>query len=69
MLLHVLSDLFEGNLSDVDIFDHCGILQQILVMLYFLTKGSLYNIFYLQRKEQYLFPLSWGERMHLQRKK
>ena len=27
MLLHVLSDLFEGSISDVDIFDQCGILQ------------------------------------------
>ena len=59
MVLHVLSDLFEDSISDVDIFDQCGILQQILVMPCFLTKGSLYNIFYLQSKEQYLFHLSW----------
>ena len=32
MVLHVLSDLFEGSISDIDIFDQCGILQQILVM-------------------------------------
>ena len=69
MVLHVLSDLFEDSISDVDIFDQCGILQQILVMPYFLTKGSLYNIFYLQSKEQYLFNLSWGKGMHLQKKK
>ena len=69
MVLHVLSDLFEDSISDIDIFDQCRILQQILVMPYFLTKGSLYNIFYLQSKEQYLFHLSWGKGMHLQRKK
>ena len=62
MVLHVLSELFEGSISDIDIFDQCGILQQILVMPYFLTKGSLCNIFYLQSKEQYLFHLSWGKR-------
>ena len=49
MVLHVLSDLFEDSISDIDIFDQCGILQQILVMPYFLTKGSLYNIFHWQR--------------------
>ena len=70
MVLHVLSDLFEGSISDVDIFDQCRILQQILVMPYLLTKGSLYNIFYLQSKKQYLSQLSWGkEGMHLQKKK
>ena len=29
MVLHVLSDLFKGSISNVDIFDQCGILQQI----------------------------------------
>ena len=69
MVLHVLSDLFEGSIIDVDIIDECGILQQILVMPYFLTNGSLYNIFYLQSKEQYLFHLFCRKWMHLQRKK
>ena len=54
MVLYVLSVLFEGSISDVDIFDRCGILQQILVMPYLLTKSSLYNTFYLQSKQQYL---------------
>ena len=69
MVLHVFSDLFEGSISDEDIFDQCRMLQKILVMPYLLTKGSLYNIVYLQNKQQYLFHLSWGKGMHLQKKK
>ena len=65
-----ISDLFEGSISDVDIFDQCGILQQTNPGVpYLLTKGSRYNIFYLQSKQQYLFHLSWGKGMHLQKKK
>ena len=64
-----ISDLFEGNISDVDIYDQCGMLQQINPGdKYMLTKGSLYNIFYLQSKQQYLFYLPWGKGMHLQKK-
>ena len=62
-------DLFEGSISDVDIHDQCGILQQINPGdKYLLTKGSLYNMFYLQSRQQYLFHLPCGKGMHLQKK-
>ena len=52
--------MFQGSaISDVDIFDECGILQQILVMPYFLTKGSLYNIFYILTKQRSIFISSF----------
>ena len=64
------SDLFEGSISDVDIFDQCGILQQInpgdAVLV---DKGFTIQHLFLQSKQQYLFHFSWGKGMNLQKKK
>ena len=65
-----ISDLFEGTISDADIFDQCRILQEINTGDSLLVdKGLTIQHFYLQSKQQYLFHLSWGKGMHLQKKK
>ena len=58
-----ISDLFEGSLSNVDIFDQCGILQQINPGHALLVdKGSTVQHLLLKKQAAILIPPFFGKR-------